>query len=259
MATHVTRDGTRLFYRVRGKGGPTLVFVHGWCSRQSHWDAQMRHFGRRHRVLSIDRRGHGRSDSPAVGYTAEQHAADLLEVLRKERIRRAVVVGHAGGVPTTLALTCAEPDRVKALVLIDSLINPAADLDDPNDPAGAAFSGMVQAIRGENGRRELEGMYRDLFSPHAGAIGRQAIREALETGCEIAADELSSLAIDTLALARQVTQPVLWLTVGRADENAIADAFPNVQFGQAVGSGHFPQLEVPDQTNAMIARFVATL
>jgi pimeloyl-ACP methyl ester carboxylesterase len=35
--------------------------------------------------------------------------------------------------------------------------------------------------------------------------------------------------------------------------------FRNVQFGQMVGSGHFPHIEVPDQTNAMIERFVSTL
>lgn len=259
MATHKTADGTRLFYRVRGKGGPTIVFIHGWCSRQSHWDAQMRYFARQHRVLAVDRRGHGRSDSPTQGYSAKQHAADLREILRKERIRNAVLVGHAGGVPATLELTIADPTRVKALVLIDSRIHPAAHLDDPDDPAGAAFRSMIDGIRGPQGARYFKRMYSDLFSRHAGEIGRQAIREALETPREIAADELSSITIDSLSLAKRVRQPVLWLTAGGEDEATIASAFRNVQFGQVVGSGHFPQLEVPDQTNAMIARFIATL
>jgi len=219
----------------------------------------MRYFGRRHRVLSIDRRGHGRSDSPATGYTARQHAADLIEILRKERVRNAIVVGHAGGVPATLELTCRDPDRVKALVLIDSRVHAAADLDDPNDPAGVAFRGMIDAIRGKGGARAFKRMYSDLFSRHAGAIGRQAIREALETPREIAADELASITVDSLALAKRVRQPVLWLTAGREDEAAISGAFRNVEFGQFVGSGHFPQLEVPSQTNAMIERFIATL
>lgn len=259
MATHTTQDGTRLFYRARGKGGPPIVFVHGWCSRESHWDAQMRRFGRHHRVLAIDRRGHGRSDSPATGYTARRHAEDLREVLSKERVRSAVVVGHAGGVPTTLELAVADPDLIRALVLIDSRIHPAAKLDDPNDPAGVAYRGMIEGIRGKHGAREFKRMYSQLFSPHAGAIGQQAIREALETPREIAAEELASITIDTLALAKRIRQPVLWLTAGAENEAAISAAFRNVQFGRVVGSGHFPQLEVPDQTNAMIERFIATL
>lgn len=259
MATHTTQDGTRLFYRVRGQGGPPCVFVHGWCSRADHWNAQLRHFARQHRVLVLDRRGHGRSDAPATGYTAARHAADLEEILRKERIRNAVLIAHAGGVPASLALAAAAPGRARALVLIDSRVGPGADLDDPGDPAGAAYRGMVDAIRGKGGRQALRRMYRELFSPHAGAVGRAAVRDALETPLEIAADELSSLAIDTLALAKRIDRPVLWLTAGAADEPALRDAFRNVAFGQVVGSGHFPQLEVPDQTNAMIARFIATL
>jgi len=259
MATHTTQDGTRLFYRLRGQGAPTFVFVHGWCSRADHWAPQLRHFGRRHRVLAPDRRGHGRSDAPDSGYTAARHAEDLEEILGKEGVHDAILVAHAGGVPATLALTVAAPARARALVLIDSRVGPRADLDDPNDPAGAAYRGMVDAIRGPDGEQALRGMYSELFSPHAGEVGRAAIREALETPLEIAAAELSSLAIDTLALARQIEQPVLWLTAGVADEESLRDAFRNVQFGQVVGSGHFPQLEVPDQTNAMIARFVATL
>jgi pimeloyl-ACP methyl ester carboxylesterase len=259
MATHTTKDGTRLFYRVRGQGAPTFVFVHGWCSRADHWASQLRYFGRKHRVLAVDRRGHGRSEAPSSSYTAARHAEDLEEILRKERVRNAILVAHAGGVPATLALAVAAPSRARALVLIDSRVGPRADLDDPNDPAGAAYRGMVDAIRGPRGKQALREMYSELFSPHAGTTGRAAIRDALETPLEVAAAELSSLAIDTLALARQVEQPVLWLTAGVADEPALSEAFRNIRFGQVVGSGHFPQLEVPDQTNAMIARFVATL
>jgi pimeloyl-ACP methyl ester carboxylesterase len=259
MATHTTRDGTRLFYRVRGQGNPTIVFIHGWCSNESHWNTQMSHFGRHHRVLAIDRRGHGRSDTPEHGYTPNQHAADLLEILKTESVRNAVLVGHAGGVPATLNLARLAPARTKALVLIDSRISPAADLDDPKDFAGAAYRGMVDAIRGKKGAQAFKKMYSELFSQHAGAIGRQAIREACMVPREIAAAELASLAEDTLSVARRIRQPVLWLTVGPEDEEATRAAFRNVQFGQAVGSGHFPQLEVPDQTNAMIRRFIATL
>jgi pimeloyl-ACP methyl ester carboxylesterase len=32
---------------------------------------------------------------------------------------------------------------------------------------------------------------------------------------------------------------------------------PEMQFGQTVGSGHFCQLEVPEQVNAMLDRFLA--
>jgi pimeloyl-ACP methyl ester carboxylesterase len=57
----------------------------------------------------------------------------------------------------------------------------------------------------------------------------------------------------------QATVPVL--SIGSAvPSNASADLrrlCPAITVGQTVGSGHFNQLEVPDQVNAMIERFLA--
>ena len=51
------------------------------------------------------------------------------------------------------------------------------------------------------------------------------------------------------------------LSIGSAvPANSAADlrrACPAITIAQAVGAGHFIQLEVPDQVNAMIERFLA--
>jgi pimeloyl-ACP methyl ester carboxylesterase len=259
LATHTTQDGTRLFYAVRGKGRPPLFFIHGWCSNLTHWDEQMRAFAKRHRVLAVDRRGHGRSDVPAGGYTTKQHAADLAEVARKEKIRGAVVVGHAGGGPATLELARSYPELVRAVVMIDSRVNPKMKLGDPKDPGGAVLGRMIDAINGKNGADEFKRIYAPLFSQHAGRAGRQALADAVATPLHVAAVELAAIGMNTQAIAKQLKQPVLWLTVNAENQAAISKVFRNVQFGQMVGSGHFPHIEVPDQTNAMIERFVSTL
>lgn len=256
MATLTTSDGTRIHYETRGTGRPALLFVHGWCSNLGHWRAQTRHFAKRHRVLALDRRGHGRSDVPAQGYTAKQHAADLDELARRERLRSAIVVGHAGGGPTVLELARSYPERVQAVVLIDTMIGPRARLGDPTDPAGVALGAMIDLLEGEHGDARFAEIYSGFFGPHAGNIGREALAEALATPLAVAAAELRSLAISTQAIARQLEQKVLWISVAAADQAAIGKVFRDVQFGQTVGSGHFPHLEVPDQINAMIERFV---
>jgi len=71
-------------------------------------------------VLAVDRRGHGRSDVPEGGYTAKQHAADIAEVARKEKIRNAIVVGHAGGGPSTLEFARSYPQYARAVVMVDA-------------------------------------------------------------------------------------------------------------------------------------------
>ena len=54
-------DGVRLYCTEGGTGIP-LVFVHGWGLDSRSWDAQIRFFERRFRVIAYDWRGHGRSD-----------------------------------------------------------------------------------------------------------------------------------------------------------------------------------------------------
>jgi pimeloyl-ACP methyl ester carboxylesterase len=259
MATLVTNDGTKIFYTIRGAGSPALVFIHGWCSNLTHWSAQTRRFGKAHRVLAFDRRGHGRSDIPSKGYSAKQHAADLAEIARREKIRRAVVIGHAGGGPTALEFARSYPSLARAVVLVDSTIGPRARIGDPSDPAGAAFGAILDQLDGEDGSTELEKMYAGFFGPDSGSVGRKALAEALETPIEVAIAEMRSLTINTQAIARKLEQPVLWISVDAADQASIARSFRNVQFGQTVGSGHFPHLEVPLQINAMIERFLETL
>ena len=64
---------------------------------------------------------------------------------------------------------------------------------------------------------------------------------------------------DGAAALRQATVPVL--SIGSAHPaNSAADlrqACPAITIGQTVGAGHFNQLEVPDQVNAMIGKFLA--
>ena len=54
MATLTSQDGTKVFYTVRGEGRPPFIFIHGWCSNLTHWDARTRYFAKGHRVLAAD-------------------------------------------------------------------------------------------------------------------------------------------------------------------------------------------------------------
>jgi non-heme chloroperoxidase len=59
------KDGTDIFYKDWGKGQP-IVFSHGWPLSSDDWDTQMLFFlDHGFRVISHDRRGHGRSSQTA--------------------------------------------------------------------------------------------------------------------------------------------------------------------------------------------------
>jgi|SRR5437870_5656590 len=62
--TVLQRDGVRLAYVAEGKGEPAFVFMHGWTCNRSYFKPQHDHFKAKHRVVSVDLRGHGESDKP---------------------------------------------------------------------------------------------------------------------------------------------------------------------------------------------------
>jgi pimeloyl-ACP methyl ester carboxylesterase len=239
---------------------PAIIMIHGWCSNLEHYAPQAKHFARKHRVLRVDRRGLGRSTTPGTGHSAKQAAADIAAIAKLEGIRRAIVIGHAGGGPVALELSRSYPRLVKASVMIDSPLYQQPKLGDPKDPFGATLGSMVDALRGPNGKRALKQMYTGYFSKKCdSAVRNQAIADALRTPLEVAVDELLIMAVSTQAIADEVRQPVLWLAAGLVDQAYIGAHLKNVQFAEVVGSGHFPQLEVPAQTNAMIETFIGQL
>ncbi|PWW26831.1 alpha/beta fold hydrolase, partial [Chryseobacterium sp. AG844] len=61
MSTLTLKDGTEIFYKDQGEG-PVLMFHHGWPLSSDDWDAQVIFFLQKgYRVVTHDRRGHGRS------------------------------------------------------------------------------------------------------------------------------------------------------------------------------------------------------
>ncbi len=259
MPTYRTADGAKLFYQVKGRecGNRPLVLVHGWCSNSTHWLAQTRHFSRRHRILLVDRRGMGRSETPGIGHTAAQHAQDIAAIAKQEGIKGAIVLGHAGGGPTTLELGGSYPKLARAIVMIDSAMYPLARLDDPKNLFGSLLAGMIDELESSKGKAALRKMYRGYFSKHCDKhLVKQAVDDALRTPLPVAVAELKQMAVSTADMARKVKQPTLWLTAAGVDQAFIQEQMAQVEFGQVVGAAHFPQMEVPVQTNAMLQNFI---
>lgn len=246
-------DGTKLHYLIGGEGEQTIVFVHGWCSCANHFEAQLTAFSETHKVLAVDRRGHGQSEAPEHGYNARQHANDLAAVLDHEQIASAVIIGHAGGCPSVLQFANDAPERCEALVLLDTRISAKADLhgSDSNSPLAA----MVSAIADDEA---FEQIYRGFISDRRPELSNSVVATALRVPRRVAQADLASIAIDTVSLAKSVRCPVLWLTAEPADEVLLSSIVRDVRFHVVSDSGHFVQLEVPDQVNAAITSFFKT-
>ena len=116
----VERDGVRLAWEVFGQGEPSIFFVPTWSIIHSRiWKAQVPHFARHARVVTMDGRGNGGSDRPPTGYDEREFAADSLAVMDATGTDRAIVVALSAGAGWALLLAAEHPDRVAGLVLIE--------------------------------------------------------------------------------------------------------------------------------------------
>src|SRR5829696_2519349 len=110
----------RIAYEVRGHGRP-LVLVQGVGIGRWGWEPVADRLARRFRVITIDNRGVGASDSPPGPFTTAAMAGDVLAVLDHAGIQRASVLGTSLGGMVAQELALAHPDRVDRLVLVATL------------------------------------------------------------------------------------------------------------------------------------------
>jgi len=114
---HTLRDGGRIHHDIDGTGGPWLVLLNGLMMSTASWQPLVEALSRDHRVLRLDFRDQGRSSHLQTGYRAEQHVADLCELLDHLHIGRAHVLGVSYGGQVALSLMRTRPQRVASLVL----------------------------------------------------------------------------------------------------------------------------------------------
>src|SRR5262249_11943544 len=115
------RPGARLRYETSGPGdGPPVVLLHGFGLDRRMWAPQAG-LASQFLLVTYDLRGFGESApmAPGVAYT---HAGDLFALLDRLSLGEAALVGQSLGGLVAMQAAAQDPDRVKALVLLDALL-----------------------------------------------------------------------------------------------------------------------------------------
>jgi pimeloyl-ACP methyl ester carboxylesterase len=125
----VETDGARLHVLELGPSGdaPPVVLLHGASANLQDMRLTLgERLAARHRVILIDRPGHGWSGRPDGDDAASstRQAALIAQALDRLGVARAIVVGHsfAGAVVTAFALD--HPQRVAGMVLLAPVTHP---------------------------------------------------------------------------------------------------------------------------------------
>ncbi|WP_051178444.1 alpha/beta fold hydrolase [Nocardia concava] len=161
-----TRTGTTLFYRDWGTGRP-VVFCSAWAMDSTEPRGVMADLvARGFRAIALDRRGHGRSDDPGLGYDYDTLADDLADLLDHLNLHDATMVGHSmGGGEIVRYLTRYRSARVDRLVLVAAAL--PFLLATPDNPEGVPAE-AAEALR-DSWRHGLDTWLTDNADPYVGA------------------------------------------------------------------------------------------
>ncbi|MGH7629552.1 MAG: alpha/beta fold hydrolase [Gemmatimonadales bacterium] len=114
----VDLDGVRVRYIVAGDG-PTIVLLHTLRTQLDMFQRVIPDLARRFRVYALDYPGHGYSDIPRAGYSAEYFISAVARFLDAVGIEDATVVGESIGGTIALALAARAHPRVGRVVAVN--------------------------------------------------------------------------------------------------------------------------------------------
>ena len=246
--------GLRLYYERAGNGDPELLFVPGWCCDHTAFQPQFDHFAQTNSVTALDLRGVGQSDGPETGYSIPELTDDVAAFCDAVGIGKPVVVGHSLGGMIGVDLGARYPSLPSALVLVDP--GPIDYLPETVE----FFSGFADQLEGPDGAKIRRAYVNDM-----GARDEALAQWIVEHMC-IPEQRIAAAVVRGVSewngrdLLASCNVPVLLLRSEIGDDT---DVFrlraikPDIEVGITFGAGHFHQVEVPEQVNAMIERFLA--
>jgi 3-oxoadipate enol-lactonase len=132
---HADVNGQRIAYDDTGGDGPTVVLAHGFLMDRTMFRHQVAALSPTYRVITWDERGFGETEYDGQPFSYWDSAKDCFGLMDHLGIDRAVVGGMSQGGFLSLRAALHAPERVRALVLLNS----GADADD---------EAMLEANRG---------------------------------------------------------------------------------------------------------------
>ncbi len=254
-------NGQKINYVDNETDGPVIIWNHGFLMDHTMFDDQVAALGNEYRCIRWDQRGFGKT--PATGpFTYWDSADDCIALLAHLEIESAVLAGMSQGGFLSLRAALRYPDRVRALILIDSeaAVDSAEVIegykqmiahwltDAPLGPVGETVAGLIL------GEPKLGAEWIEKWEARRDPVQMKFAADAL-TGREDISERLGELRMPILSIHGEAD---LAISIDKAEalQAAVADARGLIR---VPGAAHAPNMTHPDIVNTAIREFLESL
>ena len=276
----LTRDGGPAIHFVEHGSGEPVVLLHGFPDFWYMWRHQIPLLAEGgYRAIAVDMRGYNRSDAPVEidAYSTSHLANDVVRVMDTLGIEKAAIVGHDWGGVTAWHLVMNHPERITKLVVINAP-HPKAYMHALLRTSQLFRSWYVfafQVPRLPEMILEASGMrlLRRVWYHAAGGSGdvtdsdvKKYAKAFSRKGKIRAALNYYRAAIRSLfhTGARRIIAAPTLIIWGEKDKFLVSSLpeatrkwVPQLRIRKLARLGHWPQLEAPEEINALIVEFLA--
>lgn len=239
-----------LSYEERGSGTP-LVLLHGYPLDHTIWREQITALSSEARVIAPDLRGHGATPAPTGAYSMDLMARDVLDLLDRLKVEKAVFAGHSMGSYVTFAAYHRAPERFLGMALVAG--NYKADTEEARqkrlDTAAKVIDEGVSAAYNPN-------MFAD-STPAKSPLRAEAdrIMKAARMGGVVGTLQGMAARPSSEDLLPKIDVPAA-VIAGEGDkifklemQQEMAQLMPNARFTVVPNAGHLLMLEQPQAVN----------
>ncbi len=249
-------DGVTISYDAQGTGQPVLVFVHGWSCSKEYWKEQMAHFSKKHKVVTIDLAGHGKSGMSRADYTIEAFGKDVASVVRKLDLDQVILIGHSSGGPVVLEAARQIPGRVICLVGVDEFH------DIEKGYSKAEVEKIVAGLEADFVNK-TQSFVRQMFPPTADPDLVEWVAATMSSANrEVGISAMRNLGnYDLKSAAQEIDVPVYSISSDLWPMNLDANKKYAKTFKLKLmpGTGHFVMLEDPEKFNKLLEEIIEEL
>lgn len=260
---HVEVNEQRLYYEDSGSGDDVIVFSHGLFMDHTMFTAQVDAIDDSWRKIRWDERAHGQTETTSGAFSYWDSARDLLGLLDHLGVERAVLAGMSQGGYLSLRAALLAPERVRALILIDT----QPGVEDPEKLPG--YDQLLDAWTAPDGppQEVLDTVAAIILgagysgTPHWQELWREMSKDSVRQ----AYDTLVSREDDVRPRLGELTMPALVIH-GRQDAaievevaEELAEQLTDAELLTVPEAGHATNLTHSEAVNPTLLRFLERL